>query len=359
MRQGIRRGGCPLPPWGLCLLVALGALSAQATTLTTELNASRDSRGLTLLGDVELQENETFLTFGYSGLRPQTGTATTHQLSAGLDHALNEHWLLSGSVQVGLPNTTRTVLSQERPRLNLPALAAHTSSSSQGLVLSAGYDSGGLSDVEYGFDLGLGLNRYPFKRALVTHTADTTPTVIFRHQEQLGVLRPSLGARLTLGGDWELGLRGGLYLYNEDPLSAGQFTAEEQQTLTERYARVAEDSGLQGAFLKRLYQQLGTTVATRLTDVNATSGLPSAPAQFDVKPSITYRFSAKVRGQLSYLFTRYVPGQGHGHVLGTRWTFRLGEPLRLWAAVAVQADVPEDTDPVYTGLATLGAEYTF
>ncbi len=100
-------------------------------------------------------------------------------------------------------------------------------------------------------------------------------------------------------------------------------------------------------------------MATRLSDVNATSGLPSAPAQFEVKPSLTYRFSAKVRGQLSYLFTRYVPGQGHGHVLATRWSFRLGEPFRLWAAVALQADVPESSDPVYTGLATLGAEYTF
>ncbi len=78
-----------------------------------------------------------------------------------------------------------------------------------------------------------------------------------------------------------------------------------------------------------------------------------------MKPSVTYRFNATVRAQLSYAFTRYVPGQGHGHVLGTRWTFRLGEPLRLWAAVAVQSDVPEDGKPVYTGLATLGAEYTF
>jgi hypothetical protein len=359
MRQGIRRGGCPLPRAGLCLLVALGALSARATSLTTELSASRDSRALTLLGDVELRENATFLTFGYSGLRPEPGTAASHLLSVGVDHALTEHWLVSGSAQVGLPKATLTPLAQERPRLDLPALAARTAYSSQGLVLSAGYDSGGLSEVEYGFDVGLGLTRYPLRRALLTRVGESEPTVVFHHEERLGVLRPSLGGRLMLGGNWELGLRGGLYLYSEDPLSAGQFTEEEQQALAERYARVAEDRALQGDFLKRLYRDLGSTVASRLTDVNSVSGLPSAPARFDVKPSVTYRFSSKVRGQLSYAFTRYVPGQGHGHVLGTRWTFRLGEPLRLWAAMALQSDVPEDTEPLYTGLATLGAEYTF
>ncbi len=279
MRQGIRREGRPLPRWGLCLLVALGALPARAATLTTETSASQASQALTVLGDVELRENETFLTFGYSGLRPEPGTAASHQLSVGMDHALNEHWLLSGSVQIGLPKATLTPLALERPRLELPALAARTSYSSQGLVLSAGYDSGGLSDVEYGFDVGLGLTRYPLRRALVTRTGDAEPVVIFHHEERLGVLRPSLGGRLMLGGSWELGLRGGLYLYSENPLSAGHFTEEEQQALAERYAQVAEDRALQSAFLLRLYRDLGTTVASRLTGVNAMSGLPSAPAR--------------------------------------------------------------------------------
>lgn len=359
MRQGIRRGGCPLTHYALGLLLALGALPATAATLTAELSASKDTRALTLLGDLELSQDTTFLTFGYSGLRPQPDTAVSHQLSLGLDHAFSDHWLVSGTVLAALPKVTQTPLAAERPRLGLPALAARTSYSSQGLALSAGYDSGGLSDVEYGLDASVGLTRYPLRRALVTHVGENAPNVAFRHEEVLGVLRPSLGGRLMLGGDWELGLRGGLYLYSEDPLSAGQFTEEEQQALAERYAQVAEDRALQGEFRARLYRDLGTSVAGRLSDVNAVSGLPSAPARFDVKPSVSYRFSAKVRGQLSYAFTRYVPGQGQGHVLGTRWTFRLGEPLRMWAAAALQADVPEAADPVYTGLLTLGAEYTF
>ena len=47
-----------------------------------------------------------FLTFGYSGLRPEPGTAASHQLSLGVDHSLSEHWLLSGSAIVGLVDAT-------------------------------------------------------------------------------------------------------------------------------------------------------------------------------------------------------------------------------------------------------------
>lgn len=360
MRQGIRKDGhSPLSPWGLCLLAALGALPARAATLIAELSASKQARAWTLLGDVELRENATFLTFGYSGLRSESSTAASHQLSLGVDQALSDHWLLSGSLLAGLPKATLTPLSREFPRLGLPALTARTSYGSQGLALSAGYLSGGLSDVEYGVDLGLGLTRYPLRRALIAHRTGEDPRTLYRREERLGVLRPSLGARLMLGAHWELGLRGGLYLYSDDPLSAGQFSAEEQQALADRYAQVAEDRQLERDFVEQLYRDLGTTVASRLAEVNAVSGLPSAPVQFDVKPFVTWRLNPTVRGQLSYSFTRYVPGQGVGHVLSTRWTFRLGEPFRLWASVALQVDVLPEATPLSTGLGSLGAEYSF
>jgi len=358
MRQGIREAGHPLLTGGVWLLLALGSLPAHAATLIAELSASQESRAWTLLGDVELRENATFLTFGYSGLRPGPDTAPSHQFSLGVDQALSDHWLLSGSLIAGLPKSTFTPLAQEFPRLGLPALGARTSYSSQGLALSAGYDSAGLSDVEYGLDAGLGLTRYPLRRALFTKRTGEEPHIVFRREERLGVLKPSLGARLLLGS-WELSLRGGLYLYSDDPLSTGQFSEEEQQALAERYAQAGEDRQLERDFLEQLYRDLGTAVAGRLSDVNFTAGLPSAPARFDVKPSVSWRLNATVRGQLSYAFTRYVPGQGVGHLLATRWTFRLGEPVRLWASVALQADMPEDSGTVSTGLATLGAEYTF
>jgi hypothetical protein len=81
--------------------------------------------------------------------------------------------------------------------------------------------------------------------------------------------------------------------------------------------------------------------------------------RFDVKPSVTWRINSTVRGQLSYAFAQYVPGQGVGHVVSTRWTVRLGEPFRLWASVALQVDVLPEATPLRTGLGSLGAEYSF
>jgi hypothetical protein len=207
--------------------------------------------------------------------------------------------------------------------------------------------------------MGLGVTRYPMRRALILRRTGEEPRIAYEREERLGVLRPSLGARLRLGTYWEVGLRGSLYLYSEDPLSAGQFSPEEQQALADRYAQVAEDRPLEREFVERLYRDLGSTVASRLAEVNAVTGLPSAPVQFEVKPSVTWRLGPIIRWQLSYAFARYVPGQGVGHVVSTRWTFRLGEPFRLWASLALQVDVLPEATPLRTGLGSLGAEYSF
>ncbi len=359
MRQGIQRGATAPWTWGLSLLLALGAWPAHAATLLAEVSASRDLWAWSLLGDVALREDATFLTFGYSGVRPDPDTALSHQLSLGVDQLLGEHWLLSGAVSMGLPKASLTPLAREFPRLGLPALDARTSYSSQGALLALAYDSGGLSDVEFGADASVGLTRYPLSRQIITRLGTNEPRVAFERVERLWVMRPSLGARLRLGTRWELGLRGGLYLYSEDPLSAGQFTAQEQQALTERYAEVSEDRVLEGTFRDRLFRDLGTALADRMTAVNAVTGFPSAPARFDVKPSLTWKPGMVVRGQLTYAFTQYVPGQGVGHVLSTRWTLRLAESFRLWASVALQADVLEEGETLRTGLLSLGSEYTF
>ena len=118
MRQGTRRGPCP---WGLILLLALGPLPARAGTLVAEASASRDFWAWALLGEVELREAETFLTFGYSGARPEPGTSPSHQLSLGVDHGVSTHWLVSGLVNVGLPKATFTPLARELPRLRARA----------------------------------------------------------------------------------------------------------------------------------------------------------------------------------------------------------------------------------------------
>ena len=131
------------------------------------------------------------------------------------------------------------------------------------------------------------------RRALILRRTGEEPRIAYQREELLGVLRPSLGARLMLGAHWELGLRGSLYLYSEDPLSAGQFSPEEQQALADRYAQVGEDRQLEREFVERLYRDLGTTVASRLAEVTATARIRPlrtcgmAPSAGSTKPWIS------------------------------------------------------------------------
>ncbi|MFP2929538.1 hypothetical protein ACLESO_30935, partial [Pyxidicoccus sp. 3LG] len=330
---------------------------------SVEVSAGRGFRSWSLLGDVELRDSTTFLTVGYTAARPEAGTAPTHQLSLGVDHVLGEHWLVAALASVGLPKTTDVTLAPARPRLGLPGLDARTGYTSQALQLSAAYDSAGFGDVEYGLDVGLALTRYPLSRELlVPHRTDEAP--IYAREELLWVARPSVGARLLLGLRWELGVRAGLSLYSGDPLSAGQFTDAEVTELARRFESALEARRALAGLRTRIYRDLGSGLARRVSDVNATTGIPTAPSRFDLKPSLTWRPHPAVRGQLSYAFTRYVPGEGLSHVLATRWTVRLGEPARVWASVALQQDhlggqEGGGASRERSGLVTVGGEYTF
>ncbi|WP_164018428.1 hypothetical protein [Pyxidicoccus trucidator] len=336
-------------------------------TASVEASAGRGYRAWSFLGDVELREDTTFLTLGYTAARPEAGTAPTHQLSLGVDHLLGTHWLVSATASLGLPKSTLTPLSPERPRLSLPAVDARTGYASQALLLSAAWDSAGFSDVEYGLDTSLSFTRYPLSREVGVLTR-TGATLRFVREDLLWVARPSLGGRLLLGTRWEVGLRAGLTLYSQDPLTAGQFTDEETAELARRFETALEARRAMLGLRTRVNRDLGTGVARRVSDLNATTGIPTAPSRFDFKPSLTWRPGRVVRGQLSYAFTRYVAGEGLSHVLATRWTVRLGGSARVWAAVALQEDRREplegeadagEPSRVRSGLMTVGGEYTF
>ncbi|RKG57455.1 hypothetical protein D7X30_18215 [Corallococcus sp. AB011P] len=346
---------------GLVLLALLGARTARAeaadSSVTLEASGGHGYALWRLLGDVGVGE-ATFLTLGYTGVRPESGTAAPHQLSVGMDHLAGEHWLLSGAVSLGLSKASDTELTQERPRLNVPGLTARTGQGSQAVQLGAAWDSAGFGTWEYGLDAGVGVSRNPLRRQLLT-VSDGAATERYAQEDILWSARPTLGARLLWKGQWELGLRGGYAFYSEDPLTAGQFTDAETETLEAQLeGRVAARRALAG-LRRRQLRDLGAAVARRLGEVNATTGFPSAPVRWDVKPSLSWRITPALRGQLSYAFIRYVPGEGVAHVVATRWTVRPGDAVRLWASVALQRDVPEDLPPETSGLLTLGGEYTF
>ncbi|MCP3168632.1 hypothetical protein [Myxococcus qinghaiensis] len=335
------------------------------TTVSVETTVGKDFRAWSLLGDVELRDGATFLTLGYTGARPEAGTALTHQLSLGADQVLGDHWLLSGIISASLPKDTTVELVPKRPaRRRRPSVDASTGSASQGALLSLAYDTAGLSDLELGADASLSLTRHPLRRELRVTSAQGN-TTRFAHEDILWAARPGLGIRLLPGTHWEVGARGSLSLYSEDPLSAGQFTREEQAALVRRFRNAFATRRALRRYQARVNRDLGTVLARRMADANATAGIPTAPSRFDVRPSLTWKPGRDVRGQLSYAFTRYVAGEGWSHLLGTRWTVRLGAPLRVWASVALQEDHLEAVDPgetpspVRSGLMTLGGEYTF
>ena len=82
-----------------------------------------------------------------------------------------------------------------------------------------------------------------------------------------------------------------------------------------------------------------------------------------------YRFTPRLSGQLAYTFVRYVLGHGHAHILSTRWSWKLHRLWRLWISASVQYDDPVDDpaqrpaaetqQPFWSGLATLGGEFTY
>jgi hypothetical protein len=346
---------------GLALLAAWGAAPARAevadSSITVEASGGQGQALWSLLGDVGVGET-TYLTLGYTGLRPESGIAPTHQLSVGLDHLAGEHWLLSGAVSLGLARGSDTEISPEFPRVNLPGLTARTGHGTQAAQLGAAWDSAGFGTWEYGLDAGLGVSRNPLSRQLLSVTGGTR-TVRYEREDLLWTARPTLGARVIWNGRWELGLRGGYAFYSDDPLTAGQFTPEETAALEARLEDKAQARRRLGGLRRRQLRELGAALTRRLGDVNATTGFASAPVHFDVRPSLSWRLTSAVRGQVSYAFTRYVPGQGVAHILATRWTVRLGDDVRLWASAALQRDVLEDAPAQASGLLTLGGEYTF
>ncbi|WP_404363508.1 hypothetical protein ACIHQR_25620 [Corallococcus coralloides] len=357
-----RRPGGVRAGWVLLALAgSLGASTARAeaaeSSVTLEASGGHGYALWSLLGDVGVGE-ATFLTLGYSGVRPESGTAATHQLSVGVDHLAGAHWLLSGAVSLGLAKASDTELIQERPRLDVPGLTARTGYGSQAVQLGAAWDSAGFGTWEYGLDAGVGVSRNPLRRQLLTVSGGAA-TQRYTQEDILWMARPTLGARLLWKGRWELGLRGAFAFYSEDPLTAGQFTDAETEQLEARLEGLAAARGALTVLRRRQLRDLGAAVARRMGEVNATTGFPSAPVRWDVKPSLSWRLSPALRGQLSYAFTRYVPGEGVAHVVATRWTVRPGDAVRLWASVALQRDVPEGLPAQDSALLTLGGEYTF
>lgn len=351
MRRGLGLG-CGL----LLLLLLTTAREAAAVSLVAEVTASRTYTALSLLSELELAQDRTYLTLCYGttrtaaleiqGVDRPVDVPRTHQLCAGLDHALDDHFRLNAFVS-GSPKITNHVELLGPPN----TLYFRSQSSSLGASAGLSYDSAGLSDVEFGLDGALSVTGYSLPHMWVT--AERT----IRVPGGLVAIRPSLGVMLLLGSGTELSLRGTYVHYlGDDPLTAGRVSEEELSWLSTAFSR-----GLAYAQFYGLSELVATFIQAhgKLLMADALSGLASAPVRLEVRPSIQHRFTSWLRGQLGYTYDRYVPTQGASHLLSTRWTFSPGDAWSLWVAVAVQWDLPEGYPGMTSGLLTLGAEVTF
>jgi hypothetical protein len=154
----------------------------------------------------------------------------------------------------------------------------------------------------------------------------------------------------------ELTVRGSYHFYSADPLTTGRFTEEELAQYETRLTDTTQQTRVSDQNATYLVQ----TLAGRLLQADAVSGLATAPVRFELRAALAHELGTRWRGQLSYTFAEYVPTQGRGHVLSTKWTFRASDTLRFWAALAAQRDLPlAPSVPTTEALATLGAEYSF
>lgn len=341
---------------GRLVLVALASLlvaqDARAVTLLTEATAGRNFWGVSLLGEVELSEDETFLTVCYGSSRTAGTTSRSHQLCAGVDHLLDRHWLVSANVSWSPEVATQTPITRR--------LVFRSFNSSMGATVGVAYDTAGISDLELMVDGALSTTLYALPRqfVLLSDEAGGEPRVLHQvsaRDSNLPTLRPSLGITALLGFATELSLRGSLSLYFGDPLTAGQITRDELEVLAGFAQTQARSRDLSDQLAQYLFQSL----SGQLLQANATTGMPAAPTWFELRPGVAHSFGLTVRGEVTYTFIRYVPTQGMGHVLSTRWSYQPLDALRLWGALAVQRDLLPDAEGLSSVLATLGVQYTF
>src|SRR5207237_542101 len=117
----------------------------------------------------------------------------------------------------------------------------------------------------------------------------------------------------------DLNLRGSYAWYSSDPTTAGTFDPRIPAAL-QRFAL------------------LDQAVQARFAQVEANASFSAEPPWFDLKATVTHRFSTKVIGRFWYQFTRYVDGLGNAHTLGSKWTWKVKRWLRLWVGLTLQYD---------------------
>ncbi|MGZ6123795.1 MAG: hypothetical protein ACXWLR_02490 [Myxococcales bacterium] len=317
----------------------------RSTVFTDALNANFDlgtdwtvSGGLSLTLEGATQA-ATRAQFGESG-------SAILLFTGGLDWSATENLTLGATLAgspastqfVGTPITLGTVLTADAQ------VRSRTSQLSGGI--DASWDTLGLSDLEWSFDLGIDLSHYDIDQS-IPRVRTASGTLTSQQLEQrvnaycgsnpqipncgrnlldalkgtpvtLDFARLSAGATATLFRDTDVAMLGDWYVYVQDPAQVGYFG---------------------------------------LASLGQGAGLPIAPLRYLVRPEILHRFgdfSAKLWLQAG----EYAAGTGQNTAaVGLKLQYRFTKAFRAWITGSGQRDVDAGQNVTRSGTVSLGAGY--
>jgi len=268
--------------------------------------------------------------------------------AVGLDWNPNEHVPLAFEVDFSPRSSqgsdTSITFDEGGSSVSADGLLRATSSS-LGLVLSAGYETAGDSNFETATNGTLSVTHLTTTQQLAAFQGANGPVsadsiraycarvpgakgcrqlnALFRARaSEINQFKVSALVAETFALDTDVTLNGAYYFYDQDPTQVGYFNIA-------AFGRTG----------------LGT-------------GVPIAPLQFTFRPDVTHRFGA-FSVNLSYLYLKYVPGDGYGNNLGLKLQYKFSKAFKAWISASGQNDVDEQGDSTKSSTLAVGVRYSF
>lgn len=268
--------------------------------------------------------------------------------AVGLDWYPSEHVPLAFEVDFSPRSTqgsdTSITFEESGSSVSADGLLRATSSS-VGLILSAGYDTAGDSSFETATNGSFS----------ATHLATTQQVAAF--QGANGPVSAEAIRSYCARVPGAKGCRQLNALFRARATEINQFKVS--ALVAETFA-LDTDATLNGAYY--FYDQDPTQVgyfniaAFGRTGLGA--GVPIAPLRFTFRPEVTHRFGA-FSVSLSYQYLNYVPGDGYGNSLGLKLQYKFSKAFKAWISASGQSDVDDQGDSTKSSTLALGVRYSF
>jgi hypothetical protein len=234
------------------------------------------------------------------GATAQASATNIFQLMLGSSYTPSDHLALDVDAFVSPPSTS-VERGLQVTESNKGAVRDKTST--LGFDLGAEYDTAGDTNAESVLGLNLGATSYSTTQAVRlrrTKLAQAQPKFGAPEPASLLQWRADANFTETLYTDTDVSLTGTYYIYNRDTAQSGYY---------------------------------GESVFGRLIG----DGIPIAPMQYAIRPSLTHRFGAlSLRGFFQY--ADYRSGEGTSVLVGLKAQYKFSKALRAFLSANVQHD---------------------